>query len=160
MVLKWKDRRDVLMLSTKHDNSMTRFNRRRTIIEKPRVVADYNKGKGYIDLTDQMGSCHTRLRKSIKWYKKLIFDIICNTTMVNALSIYTSVTGQKIALVDFREAVIEGLLQKKTLLTTDNGENHTLEKTSNIGRCKRCYEMISKEKGNVIHNQNYLNLYK
>lgn len=75
-----------------------------------------------------MGSYHTCLRKSIKWYRKLIFDIICNTTMVNALSIYTSVTGQKIALVDFREAVIEGLLQKKTLLTTDNGENHTLEK--------------------------------
>lgn len=85
MVLKWKDRRDVLMLSTKHDNSMTRFNRRRTTIEKPRVVADYNKRKGYIDLTDQMGSYHTCLRKSIKWYRKLIFDIICNTTMVNAL---------------------------------------------------------------------------
>lgn len=33
MVLKWKDRRDVLMLSTKHDNSMINFNRRRTTIK-------------------------------------------------------------------------------------------------------------------------------
>lgn len=72
----------------------------------PRVVPDYNKGKEYIDMTDQMGSCHTCLRKSIKWYRKLIFDIICNTSMVNALSIYTSVTGRKMAIVDFREAVI------------------------------------------------------
>lgn len=42
MVLKWKDRRDVLMLSTKHDNSMITFNRRRTTIEKPRVVSMIN----------------------------------------------------------------------------------------------------------------------
>lgn len=149
MVLKWKDRRDVLMLSTKHDNSMTSFNRRRTTIEKPQGVADYNKGKGFIDLTDQMGSYHTCLRKSIKWYRKLIFDIICNTTMVNALSIYTSAIGRKLSLVDFREAVllIEGLLQNKTLSSTENEEKLILEKTSYKGRCKRCYEIISKEKG-------------
>lgn len=65
MVLKWKDRRDVLMLSTKHDNSMKSFNRRGKTFEKPNVVAEYNKGKGYIDLSDQMGSYHTCLRKSI-----------------------------------------------------------------------------------------------
>jgi len=157
MVLKWKDRRDVLMLSTKHDNSMISFNRRRTTIEKPRVVADYNKGKGYIDMTDQMGSYHTCLRKSIKWYRKLIFDIICNTSIVNALSIYTSVTGRKMALVDFREAVILGLLQNKTALDkTENEEKHTLEKTSKIGRCKRCYENISKKKGNLKYFLNSL----
>lgn len=157
MVLKWKDRRDVLMLSTKHDNSMISFNRRRTTIEKPRVVADYNKGKGYIDMTDQMGSYHTCLRKSIKWYRKLIFDIICNTSMVNALSIYTSVTGRKMALVYFREAVILGLLQNKTALDrTENEEKHTLEKTSKIGRCKRCYENISKTKGNLKYFLNSL----
>lgn len=72
--------------------------------------------------------------------------------MVNALSIYTSVTGRKIKIVDFREAIIEGLLEKKTLLTTEHEEKHTLEKTSNIGRCKRCYEIISKEKGTAIYS--------
>lgn len=159
MVLKWKDRRDVLMLSTKHDNSMKSFNRRGKTFEKPSVVAEYNKGKGYIDLTDQMGSYHTCLRKSIKWYRKLIFDIICNTSMVNALSIYTDVTGHKMTLVDFREAVIEGLLKNKTQITTDNEEKHILEKTSNIGRCKRCYETITKEKGTKIHNKKHLNIY-
>lgn len=158
MVLKWKDRRDVLMLSTKHDNSMKSFNRRGKTFEKPNVVAEYNKGKGYIDLSDQMGSYHTCLRKSIKWYRKLIFDIVCNTSIVNALSIYTDVTGQKMTLVDFREAVIQGLLKKKTQITTDNEEKHVLEKTSNIGRCKRCYETISKEKGTEIHYKKHLNI--
>lgn len=93
MILKWEDRRNVLMLSTKHDNTMKSFIRRITT-EKPHVVADYNNGKSNIDLTDLMWSYYnTCLRRSIKWYRKLIFDLICNTSMVNGLSIYTSVTG-------------------------------------------------------------------
>jgi hypothetical protein len=87
---------------------MISFIRRRTTIEKPRVVADYNKGKGYIDLTDQMRSYHTCLWKSIKRYRKVMFDIICNTSMVNALRIYISVTRWKMTLVNFI-AVIVGL---------------------------------------------------
>lgn len=63
MVLKWKDRRDVLMLSTKHDNAIKSFIRRRIATEKPHVVADYNNGKSNIDLTNQMGSYHTCLRR-------------------------------------------------------------------------------------------------
>jgi len=67
--------------------------------------------------------------------------------MVNALSIYTSVTGRKMALVDFKEAMIEGLLQNKTALdSTENEEKHTLEKISNIGRCKKFYEITYRKK--------------
>jgi len=58
VVLKWRDRRDVLMLSTIHTNLMINVNQRRTVIKKPKVIADYNTGKSYIDLTDQMGSYH------------------------------------------------------------------------------------------------------
>lgn len=93
VVLKWKDRRYELMLSTKHDNTMKSFIRRRITFEKPHIVADFNNGRSNIDLTHQMGSYHTCLRRSIKCYRKLIFDLICNTSTVNALSIYTSVTG-------------------------------------------------------------------
>lgn len=64
--------------------------------------------------------------------------------MVNALSIYTSVIRRKIKLVEFKEAVIEGLLQNKSKQSQNSkaNEEHILEKTTNIGRCKRCYEMI------------------
>lgn len=40
MILRWRDRRDVLMLSTMHTNLMIHFNQRRTEIEKPKVIAD------------------------------------------------------------------------------------------------------------------------
>ena len=47
--LKWKDKRDVLMLSTYHDQSMVTKSWRRRVdggvedIEKPKVVDDYNQ---------------------------------------------------------------------------------------------------------------------
>jgi len=154
MVLKWRDRRDVLMLSTMHTNLMINVNQRRTVIEKPKVIADYNTGKSYIDLIDQMGSYHSCLRKSLKWYRKIMFDIIFNTSMTNALSLYTGVTGNRMKLVEFREAVIQGLLRNKTTthVPTQNINEHLLEKTSKTGRCKPCYEIISKEKGNTFFN--------
>lgn len=55
-------------------------------------------------------------------------------------------------IVNFRESIIEGLLEKKTLLTTKHEKKHTLEKTENQGRCKRCYEMILKEKVTTIYS--------
>jgi len=56
MVLKWRDRRDVLMISTKHSNTMEEVMTKRGMKLKPNIVIDYNRGKGYIDLCDQMGS--------------------------------------------------------------------------------------------------------
>ena len=54
--LKWRDKRDVLMLSTFHDNSMVGKSRRSRMatggvetIQKPRVVEDYNQFMGGVD---------------------------------------------------------------------------------------------------------------
>ena len=54
--LKWKDKRDVLLLSTFHDDTMLGKSRqsRRAVggveqISKPRVVEDYNQFMGGVD---------------------------------------------------------------------------------------------------------------
>ena len=54
--LKWKDKRDVTMLSTYHDDSMVTKNRRSRAAQggvedilKPKVVEDYNKNMGGVD---------------------------------------------------------------------------------------------------------------
>ena len=44
MILKYKDKRGILMLSTRHDGET----------QKPRVIEDYNIGKMYVDVSDQM----------------------------------------------------------------------------------------------------------
>ena len=54
--LKWKDKREVLMLSTYHDQSMvTKSRRSRRVdggiedMQKPKVVDDYNQHMGRVE---------------------------------------------------------------------------------------------------------------
>ncbi|KAL6417637.1 hypothetical protein ACFW04_011818 [Cataglyphis niger] len=78
-VLKWKDKRDVLMLSTKHSAEMTTIQKRNCTKEKPRMVVEYNLGKSSVDLSDQMVAYCSPLRKTIKWYRKLAIELLLNT---------------------------------------------------------------------------------
>lgn len=87
VVMKWHDRRDVLMLSTKHGDSLVKTgknNRNNEPVEKPEVVVYYNQCKQGIDLADQMSSYHSCLRKSVRWYHKVALDTLLGTAVVNA----------------------------------------------------------------------------
>ena len=39
MILKFKDKRDILMISTKHDDELS-------VTNKPKIIDDYNQGIG------------------------------------------------------------------------------------------------------------------
>lgn len=60
---------------------------------KPEVVLDYNRGKSFIDVSDQMAAYDPPLRKSLKWYRKVVFDLILNTSVVNALCLFKKSTA-------------------------------------------------------------------
>lgn len=67
--MKWKDKREVLLLSTKHTDEMSDIKVRGETKHKPTVIIAYNdKSKRSIDLSDQMSRYSSALRKSIKWY--------------------------------------------------------------------------------------------
>ncbi|XP_050308036.1 piggyBac transposable element-derived protein 4-like [Anthonomus grandis grandis] len=66
MVLKWKDRRDVLAISSKHIPSMINVTQRRGDKIKPQVIVEYNAGKSFIDVSDQMNSYNSFSRRSLK----------------------------------------------------------------------------------------------
>lgn len=68
LALKWKDKRDVHIISTKHETiEMTeqRENQFNPIL-KPKCVYDYNKGMIGIDRHDQMLACFPIMRKYMK----------------------------------------------------------------------------------------------
>lgn len=65
---------------------------------KPAIIVDYNRAKGAVDLSDQMAAYQTPLRKTLKWYKKIAFDLILNVAMVNALVLYKTVTNKHIPI--------------------------------------------------------------
>ncbi|KAK9680319.1 Transposase IS4 [Popillia japonica] len=57
-------------------------------LEKLIAVLDYNKGKSGIDLSDQMGSYVSTLRKGVKWYRKLVLELLLGAAAVNARVVY------------------------------------------------------------------------
>jgi len=93
------------MLSTKHTDNMVMVPRRENK-SKPEVVLDYNRGKSFIDLSDQMASYGSPLRKSLKWYRKVVFELLLNTSVVNALCLFQKTTATRIKITDFRSNLI------------------------------------------------------
>lgn len=145
MVLKWRDKRELLMCSTKTTNSMVDV-RSRKVTQKPLTVIEYNKGKASIDLADQRASYGNPLRRSLKWYRKVLVDILLNITVVNALSIYNNVIQSKMSITHFRYCLVESLIKKNNIVHGPLVEKHALV-TVNRGRCYICYIKMSAEKG-------------
>ncbi|KAK9720029.1 Transposase IS4 [Popillia japonica] len=77
----------------------------------PKCVTDYNSAKKGVDYSDQMSSYHTMLRKSIKWYRKLMFELLLGTTVVNSLIIYNMVSSIKLGITEFRRQLTEPLVE-------------------------------------------------
>ncbi|CAF4073737.1 unnamed protein product [Rotaria magnacalcarata] len=67
----WKDKKDVLMISTKPSHSAAMANTGKINFEnepimKPQIEIDYNRGRQGTDLFDQLSAYYTCLRRSIK----------------------------------------------------------------------------------------------
>lgn len=79
-------------------------------------MIDHNRGKGYINLSDKMGSYSICLR-CVEWYRKVAMDIICNTSLLNDFSIYKEVTGNSRTIAQFKGDIINGLIQQSNSIT-------------------------------------------
>ncbi len=115
-LIKWKDKRDILMISTKPSHTTALMDIRKTTpsgerIMKPQAVLDYNKGRQGTDLSDQLSAYYTCLRRSIKWYQKVAFELIFGTAVVNSYLIYKeNYTTNNITILQFRESLVRSLL--------------------------------------------------
>lgn len=93
VVLKWRDVRNVRILSSKHAPIMVPISDSSTLCGrppkiKPLAIIAYNTGKSGIDRSDQMASYATTIRKSIKWYRKLAIHFLIGISIVNAHVVY------------------------------------------------------------------------
>ncbi|KAF2886413.1 hypothetical protein ILUMI_19761, partial [Ignelater luminosus] len=170
MIARWKDKRDVLILSTHHTLEIVntgKKNRKQEEIFKPQFVVDYNGGKGGIDISDQLSSYSTPVRKSIRWYHKLATEVLFGTTVVNAFVLYKRLRPQntKIKITRFREQLIDGFLFSEDLQELSSEEptkpikkkkiSHVLAETKDTcnrnrkirKRCYMCYDKISSMHG-------------
>jgi len=88
VVAKWKDKRDVLFLSTKHEPMMVDLSTKYGLkTSKPIAIVDYNEAKSYIDVSDQKASYASTIRKGIKWYRKVVNKYCnCKCSFINPKS--------------------------------------------------------------------------
>ena len=80
-------------------------------IMKPQVILDFNQGRLGSDLSDQLSSYYTCLRRSIKWYRKVAFELLFGTALINSYLIYKeNYATSKVPILQFRESLVRSLL--------------------------------------------------
>lgn len=136
------------MITTKHVDKMRTVTVRNKQYDKPVAVMDYNAGKSYIDMSDQMGAYSNCLRKTVKWYRKVAFDLLLNVSIVNAWSIYKTVTNKNCTITTFKEDIV------KLCIYTPSPEagyhellSHLLVANNKRVRCPSCYKKSIRELG-------------
>lgn len=80
--MKWRDKSDVLTISSEFPHAMIDVEKNRSMLKKPISVFKYNEHMSGIDRQDQMTSYYPFERKTLRWYKK------------NRYTLYTFVVGK------------------------------------------------------------------
>ena len=111
-VLKWKDKKPVLMLSTVHTaNFKDIITKDKKTSKKPEAVIDYNQNMGGVDKSDQCLSYYPVARNHQRKYYKKIFRHLINQSVWNSYVIHKK-KGGGISHIDFRMKLIERLIEE------------------------------------------------
>lgn len=115
LAIKWRDKKDVWMLSTVHAATLIETEKRnyRTGLKrtKPSCIADYNSYMGAVDKVDMVLSTLNSTKKTIKWYKKPFFRLL-DLAIYNAYILYKNSTGTKQKFNEFHLALVKDTLRK------------------------------------------------
>ena len=92
LAVRWVDSKEVVMLTNCHDATVNQVQRKkkdgsRESIPCPVAILFYRKVMGGVDLADQMAGLYDLDRKSLKWWKKVIFRSLIFFS-VNALVVF------------------------------------------------------------------------
>lgn len=124
LALKWSDRKDVYLLSTKHKNAEMTDSGKKAFQKggksaenntiKPKCVLEYNHGMGGVDHQDQVLACFPVMRKFVKGYRKIFFYMF-DMGLYNSYVLYSKMQAKKNHYVNFRLDVAEQLLENVLL---------------------------------------------
>lgn len=114
LCIKYRDKKDVFMLTTQHDESMVPAPKRRgrpsatDCAMKPMCIVDYNANMGAVDKQDQMLQPYSIARKTMKWYKKLTFHLL-HVALLNSYIMYKK-SGGRSTFLTFQHGVAANFL--------------------------------------------------
>lgn len=111
LVLAWRDKgKPTIMISTVYQSAMTTVRSRRGTREKPLVIDRYNQSMGGVDKADQYGCYYSFGRRSIKWWRKLMFWLL-EVSIVNAYILYRATVVAPSSHVNFRRQLVVKLCE-------------------------------------------------
>ena len=108
LVLRWKDKRDVFMVTTVHRPLMQEVRSRSGDRRKPTAVVDYINNLAGVDHSDQLVSYMPMHRKTIKWWKKSAFHFLTHCLYLNQRK---QQNKKPVILEDFATSVCEDLVR-------------------------------------------------
>ncbi len=119
LILVWMDKKPVSVISTIHAARLrfVKKNFQGKEILKPEPIAEYNKYMFGVDLTDQLCTYYSLLRKHIKWWRKLAMHLI-NIAVVNAYVLSHKYIDPKMKHGQFVDALIRSLLTESIPFVT------------------------------------------
>jgi len=112
---------------------------------KAKIIVDYISGKAGIDLSGQLSSYSSPVRKSIRWYHKVATEILLGTAVVNALIIHNLNTPHnKLKITQFREALVNEILGLNQLLLHQDAVPTSTSSTSRRTSSKYILDELQK----------------
>jgi hypothetical protein len=123
LAIKWKDNKDVHLLSSKHERvnitateklRQKRGQESQEDIRKPKPVLDYQDETKGVDLQDQVTALFPIMRRTVKGYRKIFFYLL-DICVFNSFVVYCIFAERKKRYTDFRVAVATQLLENVQL---------------------------------------------
>ena len=126
--VKWQDRREVYAMCTKVTNDVTQVKRRnsdgpgRIDVPCPKMIEQYNKFMGRVDLADQKMCYYSIGRKNMKWWRKVVWRLH-DHAITNAYVIYKENNSHTMGLTNLQfrlklaEAMTESLMTSRVIPT-------------------------------------------
>lgn len=125
LIVSWKDKRAVHMLSTSSKGSKSHMTDvaskwpNRPPTKKPDVVIDYIKHMGGVDRSDHFISSYQFMRRTKKWYRKMFFWLF-EVAIINAYILYKETQkgyGKKpMTHRKFRMSLVKSLVAEKVTI--------------------------------------------
>lgn len=112
---KWRDKKDVFLLTNFHDpKDISEVARRekdgtRKLYPCPISIIDYNKNMNSVDKFDQQLASYKLDRRSKKWWHRILFYFL-DAAVVNSYLLYKEALQKNIKLKEFKIQCVEGLL--------------------------------------------------
>lgn len=85
---------------------------------KPKDVVNYNENMGGVDRLDQMTAYYSSPRKTIRWYKKVLFHLL-DMAVWNAFFLYKKY-HPKSSFLMFRDSLVMSLVRRCVLQQNPN----------------------------------------